>query len=151
MPNSNKAFDAPIPGQSLTKMPGSSPMEKPPQFVDEQKALDYFWNSLLEDPKTVTKLMVFLKGGMAVTEIVNTLLFVGVSAGKWSLDLAFLMYQEVAWMIEALAKIRKIKYTFKRIDPEYADFLYEYKDYIKKPEDEPIEQATKGLFSGLKV
>lgn len=150
MAGMQRSFDAPLPGQSLTKMPGSTAMEKPPQFVKEEEALDYFWNVILENPKTVTKLMVLLKGGLAVTEIVNTLLFTGVAAGKWNLDLAFLMYQEVSWMIEALAKVRNIKYTFKRINPEYANFLYQYKDYITAPEDEPIEQATKSLFSGLK-
>jgi len=135
-------MDAPIPGQSLTAAPGSSPMEKPPQFAEEHKALDYVWNVILTNQQTVTQLMVFLKKGATITELVNTFLWGGVAAGKWSLDLAFLMYQEVSWMFEALAMIRKIKYKFKRLDPKYADFLLKYQDYIKAPDDTPIEQAV---------
>lgn len=138
--------DAPIPGQSLTQAPGASPMTKPSQFAEEHKALDYVWNVILSDPKTVIQMMVFLKRGMTITEIVNTLLWGGVAAGKWSLDIGFLMYQEVCWMIEALAKIRKIKYSLKRPDPKYQQFLLKYQDYIKDPSDTPVEQVVNKAF-----
>lgn len=147
-----KIMDGPIPGQSLTKPPGSYAHEKPPQFTEEQKALEYVFNDVLGNKKNITKFMVLIKGGLAVTEITNTFLYGGIMAGKWSLDLAFLMYQEVAWMFAAYAKIWGIKYTFKKADPDYEDFLMQYQDYITQPtDDEPVEKAVNSLFSGLGI
>jgi PhoPQ-activated pathogenicity-related protein len=140
-------FGAPIPGASLTKTPGGAPWQSPPQFTDEDEALHYIWEVVFQKPEAVVPFMVFLKKGIAVTEIVNTFLFAGVAASKWTLDLAMLMYQEVAWMICALAKIRGIKYTFKRLQPSYADFLVEYKDYIAEPAKEPVKAATTKMFA----
>lgn len=147
----NKFMRGPIPGQSLTDAPGSSMAKKPPMFVHEPDALNFMWNKVLSNPKTVTQIMTFLKAGLTVIEITNTLLYAGCASSKWTLDLAFLMYQEVAWQIEALAKIRKIRYTFKPIDETYNQFLIQYQDYIKEPEETPVEKAASAIFSGLKV
>lgn len=143
-------YAAPVAGASLTKQPGSSPwLSSPPQFHDEMAALNYMWNVALKDPKTITKIVVFLKGGVSVTEIVNTFLFTGMAGNKWSPDLALLMYQEVAWMIEAVAKTAKVKYTFKKMDPSYAQFLIKYKDYLQEPTATPIEQTAKRIFGNI--
>lgn len=145
----DNAFSAPIPGASLTKQPGSSPWQSPPQFTDEDKALHYIWDEVFQKPEAVIPFMVFLKKGFSVTEIVNTFLFTGIAANKWSLDLALLMYQEVAWMICTLAKFRGIKYTFKRTEPTYAKFLTDYKEYVSEPASEPVKKEAKSLFQGI--
>jgi hypothetical protein len=149
-----KIMDAPIPGQSLTAAPGAYAHEKPPQFVDEDKALDYVFNVVL-DPvkkkKTIVQLMTLIKGGVTVTELTNTFLYGGVMAGKWTIDLAFLMYQEVSWMFASYAKVYGVKYKFKKENPEYGQFLIDYQDYIISPNDDKEEIVVNKIFSGLGI
>lgn len=147
-----KIMDAPIPGQSLTKPPGSYAHEKPPQFTDEQEALEYVFNVVLRRKEVVIQFMTLLKGGLTVTELTNTFLYGGLMAGKWSVDLAFLMYQEVSWMFAAYAKLYGIKYKYKRPDLKYEEFLLKYQDYIAQPtDDEPVEKQVNKIFSGLGI
>jgi hypothetical protein len=148
--NPHDMFAAPIPGASLTKTPGSSPWNSsPPQFTDMHKALSYTWNVVLKDPDAVMQILTFLKGGVAITELVNTFLFAGVAGSKWSLDLALLMYQTFAHQIETIAKMHKVEYTFKRVNPTTAKFIIDYKTYLKEPETEPVKAEAKSLFGGL--
>lgn len=137
----------PIPGASLTKTPNSAPWQQAPQFTDLHEALTYMWNTVFKDPDTVMQVAVFLKGGVAVTEIVNTFLFAGVAGSKWSLDLALLMYQTVCHQIEVIAKIRGIKYTFKRVNPKTATFVKEYGHYLDEPAKEPLKKAATKMFA----
>ena len=146
----DQMYAAPIPGASLTKTPQSSPWQSsPPQFTDLHKALTYLWNGPLKQPDAVMQILTMLKDGVTVTEIVNTFLFTGVAGGKWSLDLAFLMYQTFAHQIETIAKMHKVKYTFKRLKPSTAKFINDYRDYIKEPETDEVKSEVKSLFEGL--
>jgi len=141
-------FAAPVPGAGLTKTPNSSPWQQPAQFTDLHKALTYTWNVVLKDADTVMQITTFLKGGVAITELVNTFLFAGVAGGKWSLDLAMLMYQTFAHQIETIAKLHGVKYTFKRVNPKTSQFMKEYSQYLKEPDSEPVKaEAKKSLIA----
>lgn len=142
-------FAAPIPGAGLTKTPNSAPWQAPAQFTDMHKALTFTWNVILKDTDTVMQIVTFLKHGVAIVEIVNTFLFAGVAGGKWSLDLALLMYQTFAHQIETVARMHGVKdYTFKRINPKTSQFMQEYKQYLQEPLTQPVKQeATKSLIA----
>lgn len=109
MANINGNFDAPIPGQSLTQPVGGSRVEHPPQFVHLDDALNFTWD-MLHKPKVLLKMMGLLKAGASVESIVSTSLFRGISEGKWTVDLALLMYQTVVWQVESIAKLKRIDY-----------------------------------------
>lgn len=142
-------FDAPIPGQSLTSLPGSSPMEHPPQFPDPQAALEYVWTQFT-NPKHATRVILMLKKGIPVEFITNTVLFQGVMAGKWTVDTALLMYQVVFWQIESIAKLKKIKYQGKNVDVQQQQFLSQFVDLLDKPDTAvPTATPTPSLFKGL--
>lgn len=140
-------FAAPIPGAGLTGTPNSSPWEQPSQFTDLHEALTYMWNIVFKDPATVMQILAFLKKDIAVTEIVNTFLFTGVAGGKWNLDLALLMYPTVCHQIETIAKLRNIKYTFKRVDPKVARFVKDFSEYLQEPTTEPVKKAATKMFA----
>lgn len=143
-------FNAPVAGASLTGTPNAAPWEQPPQFTDLHEALLYMWNTVFKDAATVMQILAFLKKGIAVTEIVNTFLFAGVAGGKWSLDLAMLMYPTVCHQIEVIAKLRNIKYTFKRVDPKLTNFVRDFGEFLQEPKTEPVKKvATKMFATGL--
>lgn len=138
-------FDAPIPGESLTKMPGAMPMEMPPQFPDPNDALNYLWDKFTH-PKQATRLILLLKKGAPVEAIVNTVLFEAVAQGKITVDVALVIYQVVYWQIEIIAKTKKVKYTTKNPDTKQDEFLAQFTDLLNEPE----EQETKpSIFKGL--
>lgn len=141
-------FDAAIPGQSLTMQPGAMPMEHPPQFANPEDALEYLWDRLTI-PKQATKLLLMLKKGVPIEFIVNTVLFEGVIQGKWTPDLALLMYQVVIWQVETIAKKKGVKYTLRNDDPQYDDFLSQFTDLLEKPEEVAPKKAS--VFKGLGI
>lgn len=141
-------FDAPIPGQSLTQMPGASPMEYPPQFPDVNDALEFLWEKLTT-PKQTTRVLLLLKKDTPVEYIVNTLLFQGVASGKWTVDTALLMYQVVFWQIEAIAKLKGVKYKDKNPDVQQEEFLSQFTDLLQKPEPAEVTPKSPSVFKGL--
>lgn len=98
------SFDAgPIPGQSLTKPPGSYPFEQPPMFATPEEAFESLVNALAE-PKATDRLLNMLELGMPVYSIVYTLLMSGFTEGKWTPDVAMLMAEPLATLMFRLAK-----------------------------------------------
>ncbi len=142
-----QVFDAPIPGQSLTKTPGSFKFERPPQYVNEDEALEWLWSKLISK-ESIAHIMVLLKNDISVVEMATTLLYAGIADGRWTLDLAFQMMQETTWMIEAIAKkVGVEKYTYKKEKPQLKKFIGEYAEFIAEPTKE--EKKITNAFSGL--
>jgi hypothetical protein len=142
-----QVFDAPIPGQSLTKPPGATKWEKPPQFIEEQEALEWLWGKLLL-PEGVGNIIVLLKNGVSVFEMASTLLYAGIADGRWSLDLAYQMMQETTWMIEAIANKSGVKeYEYKKPKASLKKFVGEYAEFLAEPTKE--EKKITNVFTGL--
>ena len=94
-------FDGPIPGQSLTTPPKNAKWEKPPQFTNRDKALDFLMDKLLQ-PGMTLRLVAQLDGGIPLEGIVRTILMAGFTEGTWSLDLAILIAKPLAGMIATI-------------------------------------------------
>lgn len=144
-------FDAPIPGESLTKPVGGMPMEHPPQFTDPNKALEYLLDKLTQ-PKHLTRTLVLLKAGAPVDTITRSILFKGVLEGLWTVDLAFLIAQVTMWQIETVAKMKGIKYKLRKPDISQKQFLSQFTDLADDTDTgtkaEPKPNAFKGFFNG---
>jgi hypothetical protein len=123
-------------------------MEMPVQFVYADDALEYMFDKLTQ-PKELTKLQLLLQSGISIEAVTNTLLFTGVATGKWTVDLALLMYQVVFWQIEAIAKLKKIKYTHKNVDIEHEKFLSNFTNLLNTPEEAPEPEKKSAIFKGL--
>ena len=149
MPDYN--FDAPIPGQSLTMHPGSLALEHPPQFTDPNDAAEFLWKQLTS-PKQVVKLVLLLRD-TPVEYIARTVLYTGVINGKWTPDLAMLLFNVCMWQIEAIAKTKKIKYKTLNDDTAHTDFLSNYINILDEKTEPSLKVSTPtkgtGMFKGL--
>lgn len=96
------SFSAPIPGQSLTHAPKSMPYEKPPQFTTLKDAMNMLLNQLTE-PQHLKQLLALMDAGMPIEAICRTLLFTGFAHGKWTPDLAMLMYKPLMLLLITMA------------------------------------------------
>lgn len=96
-------FDAPIPGESLTKAPGSQKWEKPPQFTNPEDALEFIYDNMMK-PRNMEKLLALMDAGVPVEAIARTTLFAGFAEGKWTPSLVALMARPVFSMVAGIAK-----------------------------------------------
>ncbi len=153
-PNSRKGlemFSAPIPGQSLTRTPGTYPFEKPPQFTNPEDAFKALVKALTME-KTAIKLMNMLETGFPVRSIVLTVLQGGFMEGKWTVDVALLLSQPLAALIIRMAKEANVKpnlgippRTDKTMDMVVEHRLKRAKNAPPQPELEGIMTPPKGM------
>jgi hypothetical protein len=101
-------WSAPIPGQSLTREPGSYPFERPPQFTDPEDAFTALLKALTQE-RAAIQLMNMLEIGVPVKAIVQTILQGGFMEGKWSVDVALLLSQPLTALILRMAREANIR------------------------------------------
>lgn len=106
----NVAFGAPVPGQSWTMQPKTAKWEHPPQFVKLKDAM-HFMMDQLTDAFYMKKLLTMMNAGMPIEAIARTLLFGGFTEGKWTVDLALLMYKPLMTSLIAIAHRAGLKHV----------------------------------------
>jgi len=141
--------NAPIPGQSLTRTPQSSPTQQPPQFADVNDALEYMWGQLT-DKRQLVRLTLLLKHKVPVEFIARAVLFTGFTKGKWTPDTALLMLKTTMRMIAGIAKLKGIKVKMFNPDKEQDDFLDNFAN-MTPPEDDTASASTDSApkFTGV--
>lgn len=158
--NPRDPFNAPIPGESLTRPPGGAPYEKPPQFADPRMAAEFVWSKMTQ-PRNVAMLKATMNKGATAESIANTVLREGFNTGKWTPDTAIMMSKPVLAMVTAVGKKAGVKnLKVMEEDHELQDFLIDndsLDDDVgfeaditgpleELPEEEPIE--FKGPLGG---
>ena len=103
----DNAFDAPIPGQSLTDEPGNYPWEHAPQTASVEEATDYVYESIMK-PKNMERMFTMLRMGIPIEALVKVITFSGFLEGKWTVDVAKLLEPIVAMMITGEASLANI-------------------------------------------
>lgn len=96
------AFGAPIPGQSWTSPPKNAQWEKPPQFVKAADAMNFLMNQLT-DFSHQKELLRLIEGGIPIEAIVRTILFSGFASGKWTVDIAIILYKPLMLALISMA------------------------------------------------
>lgn len=96
------AFNAPIPGQSLTTSPKSMPYERPPQFTEEGPAMDWLFQRFSQEEIYVNT-MRLLDAGIPIQLVAESLLTSGAASGKWNVDLALLIAEPLMTMLATMA------------------------------------------------
>lgn len=99
----HQMFSGPIPGQSLTHAPKSMPYESPPQFAKLEDAMHWLMDTIT-DPPQLKQLLTLMDAGLPLEAIARTLLFSGFATGKWTPDVAILMYKPVMLTLITIAK-----------------------------------------------
>ena len=108
----------PIPGQSLTSNPDEPrPFERPPDFTNFKKALDYTAAELLEE-EAYMSIVGALGDGVPVTDLAMQIGYVGFREGKWNPDLMMMLMEPLMYLLMALAEKAGVTY---RVDDEDED------------------------------
>lgn len=107
-------FDRPVPGQSLTAIPGSMPYEQPPQYVTEDEAMYYVMDQL--SSKTVAPAIKHaLKKGVYASDITNAILLKSFSQGKITPDMAGLIAKRTLGAVVATGMAQGVSIKDMRI------------------------------------
>ena len=103
------SFNAPIPGESLTASPQTPyAWERPPQYTDEEKAMEQLYLVITEKPK-LTELIKIIDDGVALDEIAQVILYKGYTEGQYNPDLMLLMIEPTIYLLIAIADYAGIK------------------------------------------
>jgi hypothetical protein len=93
-------FEAPVPGQSLTKEPGKYPWESPPQFNNIDEAMQHYLNRF-QDEKVMFNLFSLMEAKVPITSIAESMILHGFAEGLYNPDVG---------MLVAMAEEADIKY-----------------------------------------
>lgn len=108
----------PIPGMSLTTDPDNPmPHDRPPEFTNLHKALNYIFESAIEE-ENYSRFIKLMADGFPLMEVVQTVLFGGFYEGKWSFQLMNLLIEPTTYIFLALCERADIDPTFFRDDLE---------------------------------
>lgn len=108
--NTDQAFDAPIPGQSLTHELGARPWQTPPELSTLEEALD-FYLPRLSDKTFAGRMLDILERGVPITALVETLTLGGVMQGLHTIDVGILVNPVLVELVEGLAQIAEVDYV----------------------------------------
>jgi hypothetical protein len=151
-PMVHRQFDAPIPGQSLTGEPGNANYEKPPQFADLNKALNYLWDQII-DPQHMPISLAYMDKGVPPEMLADITIFAGFTQGKWTPDVGMMMKPAVVHMFAAIAYragIRNTKLMYskdKTVDTMAG--IYSMKLDQGNPTEQPVKKTPQEKQSGF--
>ena len=143
--NMKNGFDAPIPGQSLTKPVKGSALENPPTFTDPESTAERIFSNITST-KQAAKIFATLEGGATSESIATAMLHSGVATGKWTPDMAMMLTRPVTAMITAMA-VRQGLEGFEVLNPDSKD--NEFFSRAKKLKD--AKQAVPTRSSSAKL
>ena len=92
-------FEAPVPGQSLTKEPGKYPWESPPQFNNIDEAMNHYMNRF-QDEKVMFNLFSLMEAKVPVTSIAESMIP----------DVGMLVANDLMEVLVAMAEEAEIPY-----------------------------------------
>jgi hypothetical protein len=102
------AFNAPIPGQSLTTTPKNYPWERPPEINDPEEAIQMHLTRL-SDPEVLEAALDLIElEDLDIQTVVKGLMRSAISKGLHSIDVALLVSPVVHEFIKQAAKAAKI-------------------------------------------
>ena len=84
-------FNAPVPGESLTREKGNAPWEQPPQYNTVEEVTNYYLDKLDDDDDLVEETLFLLKQGFPLDLFVNSLLLNGEMNGRHSYDVSYMV------------------------------------------------------------
>ena len=115
--NTDQAFNAPIPGESLTHELGARPWQTPPEFPTLEEALD-FYLPRLSDKTFAGRMLDIVESGVPITALVETITLGGVMQGLHTIDVAVLVNPVLVEFVEGLSDIAGIDYKLGDTDED---------------------------------
>lgn len=102
-------FNAPIPGESLTREPKNAPYERPPELNDPEDALIYHVDRLT-DERRMGGVVLALENDLDIRTITEGILRKGVFDGIHSVDVSMLIAPAIHEYIKTTADMVGIEY-----------------------------------------
>jgi hypothetical protein len=130
-----KQFDAPIPGQSLTKEPKNAPWERPPETSNPDEAIVHHLTRLGK-PKILNSILDGVGQGIPVSMLTDMVLTGAVSQGIHSIDISMM----IAPVIQ--------DYIVNLLEEEGVEF----EEFFAEDDDDDVLKsiALSGAITGLK-
>lgn len=108
-------FNAPIPGQSLTREPKSRPFERPPEIVHPEQALQMHLKRM-NDVEFLDAAMTILEMGLPVRMLASGVLRSAVIEGMHGVDVSLIIQPTIEKFLIDVAEATNT--PFKRVDPD---------------------------------
>ena len=154
------AFDAPIPGQSLTSEPRNRPWRNPPQLDTVEDAMEYYLPRL-SSPELAPRLLDVIERGIPLTSLAETIVTGGAMQGVHSIDVGILINPILVEFMKGMADIAEVEYNLgdkdkdEEPDPQLLQLamkeLKESEDVIEQAstdtQEEMIEEEPQGLMA----
>lgn len=105
----------PIPGQSLTREPGSAPWERPSKYSDPLDALEHYMETLTSE-EVVDNITDMLELGVPVSVVAGSMLTSGVMNGLHTVDVKMLLRPMLSVHIKGIADVLGIDYKMTMAD-----------------------------------
>ena len=102
-------FNAPIPGESLTREPKNPPYERPPELADPEDALIYHIDKLT-DERRMGGVVLALENGLDIRTVTEGILRKGVYDGIHNIDVSLIIGPAVHEYIKTTADMIGIEY-----------------------------------------
>lgn len=140
-------FSASIPGESLTKEPGSASWETPPRYTQVEDVADILMKKIFEKENT-KRIMMMLDAGIPVEGVAKTILFAGFSEGQFTPDVAILVGRlvfEAILTVGVIGKVENLRITLEPQNRENDDFEFEMGQlkFAKKIADNGVDVEEK--------
>lgn len=105
----NAAFDAPIPGSSLTNSKESpQPYETAPVLNTAEEVVENLWERIRDNEDTLDGILDNMRDGLPLEDIAQVLLFEGFSQGKMNPDVVLNSIEPTIYLLSFLANWAEI-------------------------------------------
>lgn len=133
---------APIPGQSLTKEMGHTPIERPAKITDMDEALEFFWDKFHEED-VFPMIIGSLETGIEAELLMRSIVLGAVFQGFISIDMGMIVAQPVYAMICAMGDRAGVKYTKRMKGKSQKEKIGKFlEDIAQASPDEELEDST---------
>jgi hypothetical protein len=102
-------FNAPIPGESLTREPKNAAYERPPELNDPEDALIYHIDKLTDEGR-MKGLVLLLENGLDIRTVTEGVLRKGVYDGIHSIDISLIIAPAIHEYIKTTADMIGVEY-----------------------------------------
>ena len=123
-------FNAPIPGESLTRPPKQYPWERPPEMSDPEDVIQYYITRL-NKAETMEGVIDALEMDITVKDLTEGMLRMGVADGLHSIDVSLIVAPVIHDFIVGFARDLGIEYDEGWEDKEQIKKDQKAKTYIK--------------------
>ena len=114
-------MNRPIPGESLTGNPDEPrAWEQPAEFTNQKDALEHVLG-LLTKEKTYVSIVGAIGKGIPVSDVVQQILYIGFTKGKWNPDLMLLLVEPLLYLVMSLCEKAGVEYKLYRGEEEDAE------------------------------